>query len=209
MGLVQVWWLRRLDWNDVAVDLGPLVGDTADGGRDLVFVSYSHHDAEWALRLEVLLKPLVRRKQLRLWIDTDIRVGDEWYPGIIRAIEQNSVALLLVSADYLNSDFIMEQELPTLIQQGGEQQRKVIAGSVPLIADTPQHRQTQEPPRTLPDDRSGSGGQGWRARGCEALRRSHHSDSQGLARPGCSGELGASVSFAGGRHETRTFTIPP
>ncbi|MGH3934512.1 MAG: NB-ARC domain-containing protein, partial [Pseudonocardiaceae bacterium] len=105
-----------LGWNDVAVDLVP--GGTADGGRDLVFVSYSHRDAEWALRLRVLLKPLVRGERLRLWIDTDIRVGDEWHPGIRRAIEQSSVALLLVSADFLDSDFIMEQEVPMLIEQG-------------------------------------------------------------------------------------------
>jgi WD40 repeat protein len=105
-----------LSWNDLAVD--PVPGGTAAGGRDLVFVSYSHQDAEWALRLRVLLKPLVRRKRLRLWIDTDIRVGDEWHPDIIRAIEQSSVALLLVSADFLYSDFIMEQEVPALIKQG-------------------------------------------------------------------------------------------
>ncbi|MGH3981676.1 MAG: TIR domain-containing protein [Pseudonocardiaceae bacterium] len=100
------------------MSLGPFVDHTADGGRDLVFVSDSHHDAEWALRLRVLLKPLVRRKQLRLWIDTDIRAGDEWHPGIVRAIKQSSVALLLVGADFLDSDFIMEQEVPLLIRQG-------------------------------------------------------------------------------------------
>lgn len=60
--------------------LGPLVGDAADGGRDLVFVSYSHEDAQWAQRCTVLLKPLVRSKRLRLWVDTDIRTGDEWHP---------------------------------------------------------------------------------------------------------------------------------
>jgi NB-ARC domain/TIR domain len=96
----------------------PCVGDPADDARDLVFVSYSHHDAQWVQRLTVLLKPLVRRKRLRLWADTDIRVGDEWHPDILRAIERSSVALLLVSADFLDSDFIMEQELPALITQG-------------------------------------------------------------------------------------------
>lgn len=61
-----------------ALGLGPLVGNTADGGgRDLVFVSYSHADTPWVQRLKVLLKPLVDRKRLRLWADTDIRVGDE------------------------------------------------------------------------------------------------------------------------------------
>ena len=35
--------------------------DAADSSRDLVFVSYSHADAEWVQRLEVLLKPVVRQ----------------------------------------------------------------------------------------------------------------------------------------------------
>ncbi len=85
----------------------------------MVFVSYSHEDAWWAQRVQVLLKPLVRRKRLRLWSDTnDIRAGDQWHPDIMRAIEQSGVALLLVSADFLASDFIMEQELPALVRQG-------------------------------------------------------------------------------------------
>ncbi|MDQ3886182.1 MAG: NB-ARC domain-containing protein, partial [Actinomycetota bacterium] len=97
---------------------GPRAGAAADGGRDVVFVSYSHVDSAWAQRVRVLLKPLLRRKRLRLWIDTDIRVGDQWHPDIIRAIEQSSVALLLVSADFLDSEFIMDQELPALLAQG-------------------------------------------------------------------------------------------
>lgn len=44
----------------------------ADGDRDVVFISYSHDDAQWAQRLRVLLKPLVRRKRLRLWNDTAV-----------------------------------------------------------------------------------------------------------------------------------------
>jgi WD40 repeat protein len=98
--------------------LGALVSEAGGGGRDVVFVSYSHHDAEWAQRVTVLLKPLVRSKRLRLWVDTEIRVGDAWHPDLIRAIEHCSIALLLVSADFLSSDFIMDQELPMLIRQG-------------------------------------------------------------------------------------------
>jgi TIR domain len=73
------------------------------GGRDVVFVSYSHCDAQWAQRFRVLLKPLVRSKQLRLWDDTEIRVGDQWHPDIPMMIKRSSVALLLVSADFLGS----------------------------------------------------------------------------------------------------------
>ncbi|MBV9143603.1 MAG: TIR domain-containing protein [Pseudonocardiales bacterium] len=93
-------------------------GPRAGGGRDVVFVSYSHCDAQWVQRFRVLLNPLVRRKRLRLWVDTEIRVGNQWHPDILTMIKQSSVALLLVSADYLGSDFIMDHELPALIKQG-------------------------------------------------------------------------------------------
>src|SRR5437660_665833 len=109
----MICWRGCDDWD---VGRGPLVD--VSGGRDVVFVSYSHCDAGWAQRFGVLLKPLVRRKQLRLWVDTEIRAGDEWHPSIVEAIERSSAALLLVSADFLGSDYIMDQELPMLIRQG-------------------------------------------------------------------------------------------
>ena len=93
--------------------------DAGDGRRDLVFVSYSHDDAEWAVALTAFLKPLVRGKRLRLWVDTaNIRAGEEWHPEIGRAIGQSQVALLLVSARFLASDYIVEAELPALIDNG-------------------------------------------------------------------------------------------
>lgn len=85
--------------------LGLLEGDTADSGRDGVFVSYSHHDAVWAERFRKVLKPLIRSKRLRLWFDVDLRVGDMWRPELMQAIRRSSVALLLVSTDFLDSDF--------------------------------------------------------------------------------------------------------
>jgi hypothetical protein len=85
------------------VGFEPFVDDAADGGWDLVFISSRPENAQWKQRFKVLLKPLVRSKQLRLWADTDIRVGDQWHPDIFRVIEHSSVALLLVSADFLNS----------------------------------------------------------------------------------------------------------
>jgi hypothetical protein len=65
-----------------------------------------------------MLKPLVRRKQLSLWADTAIRIGDRWHPEIEQAIARSQVALLLVSADFLASDFVMDHELPALLRYG-------------------------------------------------------------------------------------------
>src|SRR3712207_2746975 len=92
--------------------------DERDVGDGLVFVSYSHVDAVWAQRFRVLLKPLVRRKRLRVWDDTEIRATERWHPAIARAIGRSRVALVLVSADFLASDYIMDVELPALLRHG-------------------------------------------------------------------------------------------
>lgn len=65
-----------------------------------MFVSYSHDDAEWAQAFTGLLKPLVRGKRLRVWVDVaNIRAGDQWHPEIGRAIRESRVVLLLVSVE--------------------------------------------------------------------------------------------------------------
>jgi NB-ARC domain/TIR domain/WD domain, G-beta repeat len=104
--------------DDVGVGVEAFLGDAVGGARDLVFVSYCRDDAEWVQRVGVLLRPLLRGKRLRLWVDTDLRAGDAWRSEIMRGIERSGVALLLVSADFLASDFIMEDELPALRLHG-------------------------------------------------------------------------------------------
>ena len=86
------------------VSPGPSSSDAADSSQDLVFVSYCHADAEWVQRLEVLLKPVVRTRRLRVWADSHIRIGNDWHRDITSAIERTRVALLLVSGDFLASD---------------------------------------------------------------------------------------------------------
>jgi hypothetical protein len=58
----------------------------------------------------------VRRERLRLWDDAEIRATEEWHPTIERAIARSRIALLLVSADFLASDYIADHELPTLVR---------------------------------------------------------------------------------------------
>jgi len=83
--------------------------------RDQVFVCYSHKDADWLDRLEVNLKPLVRAGTIDLWSDRRLQMGDQWRKEIEIALARAQVALLLVSADFLASDFIQEVELAELL----------------------------------------------------------------------------------------------
>jgi len=90
----------------------------------LLVISYSHADEKWRDELRKFLKPLVRQKRLRVWDDTAIDAGEQWWEEIMKAFRSANVAILLMSPDFLASDFITQQEWPFLIdrakmQEGG------------------------------------------------------------------------------------------
>lgn len=80
-----------------------------------IFVSYAHTDSTCLDRLLVHLRPLERRSKIECWSDKRIRPGDKWRKEIKENIENAAVAVLLVSADFLASDFIVNHELPPLL----------------------------------------------------------------------------------------------
>jgi hypothetical protein len=83
--------------------------------RTSVFISYSHADSHWREMLTLHLHPLVRDQQVQIWSDKDIRMGERWQDRIRRQLAQARVAIFLVSADFLASDFIHAEELPPLL----------------------------------------------------------------------------------------------
>lgn len=87
--------------------------------RPTVFLSYSHKDEEWRNRISPHLGTLERNADINveIWNDTKIDAGDTWYNEITNAMERASAAICLISANFLNSDFIEKEEVPCLLRR--------------------------------------------------------------------------------------------
>jgi len=90
------------------------------------FVSYSHADSKSLERLLVHLKPLQRMGVVEVWEDTKIKVGDRWEQKISDALSRAAIAVLLISADFLASDFIIDNELPPLLEGAREKGTRIL-----------------------------------------------------------------------------------
>src|SRR5687767_1727766 len=85
--------------------------------RTTVFVSYCRRNRRWLERLKVHLTPYDRLGELDLWDDSRIHPGDRWHAEINAAIDRAAASVMLISADFLASDFIASHELPKLLRK--------------------------------------------------------------------------------------------
>lgn len=81
-----------------------------------VFISYSHNDSIWLDRISQHLKVLQKEGfNLDIWSDTKIKASQKWRDEIFRSLENAKIGILLISTDFLASDFIIDNELPILL----------------------------------------------------------------------------------------------
>ncbi len=85
--------------------------------KPTVFISYSHKDENWKNLLLPQLEVLEKQDRIFIWQDRQIDPGGKWFPELKEVMAKAAVAVCLISADYLSSDFCLKEEIPYLLER--------------------------------------------------------------------------------------------
>ena len=91
-----------------------------------MFYSYAHEDEALRNQLETHLKILHRAGLIEPWTDRRIAAGDEWRGEISDNLERADIVLLLVSADFIDSDYCWDIEMTRALERHEAGEAKVI-----------------------------------------------------------------------------------
>jgi TIR domain len=91
-----------------------------------VFFSYAHEDEVLRDELAKHLKLLERQGVIKAWSDRNITAGEEWKNAIDERLESANIILLLISADFLASDYCYDIELDRALERHKSKAARVI-----------------------------------------------------------------------------------
>src|SRR6266568_8486669 len=91
-----------------------------------LFYSYAHADELLRQQLEKHLHLLQRQGLILPWHDRAILPGDEWARDIDEQLNTAQVILLLISPDFLASDYCYNQEMQHALQRHTRGEARVI-----------------------------------------------------------------------------------
>jgi len=91
-----------------------------------VFISYSHKDKAFRDELANHLSNLRRQELISDWFDGDIIPGTEWKKQILEHLNTAKIILLLISADFMASDFCYSIEMKQAITRHDNNEARVI-----------------------------------------------------------------------------------
>jgi hypothetical protein len=91
-----------------------------------LFYSYAHEDEELRNQLDKHLRLLQRQGFLSAWYDRDIRAGGDWSNEIDAHLESAQIILLLISPDFLASDYCYDTEMKRSLERHQRGEARVI-----------------------------------------------------------------------------------
>src|SRR5579859_828339 len=91
-----------------------------------IFFCYAREDRALLNKLKTHLRPLQRQSLIDVWHDGDILAGTEWEPTIQRHLNTAQIILLLVSPDFMDSDYCYGIEMKRALKRHTKGEAKVI-----------------------------------------------------------------------------------
>jgi hypothetical protein len=82
-----------------------------------VFCSYSHKDEEYSNVLRIWVRRLERQGLIEWWHDREISTGWEWEEAIDKNLRTADIILLLVTPDFMGSDYVFEKEIDRAVER--------------------------------------------------------------------------------------------
>jgi hypothetical protein len=98
--------------------------------RGLVFICYCRKDKKWLNEMRKMLAPVIKGNVVPVWHDQSIRPGKEWRREIATALRKTKVGVLLVTKNFLASEFINKVELKYLRENARTNRIKLLPVSV-------------------------------------------------------------------------------
>ena len=92
----------------------------------LLFYSYAHRDEAHLTRLRMHLALLKHENRISEWYDRKIRPGDEWDRSIKDELERARIILLLVSANFIASDYCWGTEVRRALERHAHSEAIVV-----------------------------------------------------------------------------------
>ena len=108
------------------VKAGRLGIPTHDSDFVRVFYSYAHANARDRTKLAKHLSPLERMGLIVTWCDHEILAGAEWEKSIADQLDQSQIILLLISSDFVASQYCYKVELERAMQRQDDSDACVI-----------------------------------------------------------------------------------
>src|SRR5271157_300886 len=82
-----------------------------------IFFCYAHEDEALLNKLKRHLRPLQRQGLIDVWHDRDISAGTEWEQEIRTHLNEAQIILLLVSPDFIDSDYCYSIEMRRALER--------------------------------------------------------------------------------------------
>jgi TIR domain len=91
-----------------------------------VFLSYAHQDQQLRREFDAHLSNLKRQGVISSWSDYDVVSGAKWRPQIMNNLNTAKLILLLISADFIASEFCYSIEMTRAIERHKANEARVL-----------------------------------------------------------------------------------